>query len=72
MAGIRTKAMPTQDGEQFVDACLRQLQRSFLEQEYERHRLLADEYERSADERFMQELLETQRIKDEIKKLYGQ
>ena len=72
LAGIRTKAVPTQDGEQFVDACLRQLQRSFLEQEYERHRLLADEYERSADERFMQELLETQRIKDEIKKLYGQ
>ena len=72
LAGIRTKVVPTQDGEQFVDACLRQLQRSFLEQEYERHRLLADEYERSADERFMQELLETQRIKDEIKKLYGQ
>ena len=72
LAGIRTKVVPTQDGEQFVDACLRQLQRSFLEQEYERHRLLADEYERSADERFIQELLETQRIKDEIKKLYGQ
>ena len=72
LAGIRTRAVPTQDGEQFVKACLRQLQRNFLEQEYEKHRLLADEYERSADERFMQELLETQRIKDEIKKLYGQ
>lgn len=72
LAGIRTRAVPTQDGEQFVEACLRQLQRNFLEQEYEKHRLLADEYERSADERFMQELLETQRIKDEIKKLYGQ
>ena len=71
LAGIRTRAVPTQDGEQFVKACLRQLQRNFLEQEYEKHRLLADEYERSADERFMQELLETQRIKDEIKKLYG-
>ena len=71
LAGIRTRAVPTQDGKQFVDDCLRQLQRSFLEQEYEKHRLLADEYERLADERFMQELLETQRIKDEIKKLYG-
>ena len=71
LAGIRTRAMPTQNGEQFVEACLRQLQRNYLEQEYERHRLLADEYERSADERFMQELQETQRIKDEIKKLYG-
>ena len=72
MAGIRTRAVPTQDGEQFVKACLRQLRRSYLEQEYEKHRLLADEYERLADERFMQELQETQRIKDEIKKLYGQ
>ena len=71
LAGIRTKVVPTQEGEQFMEVCLRQLQRSFLEQEYERHRLLADEYERSADSRFMQELLETQRIKDEIKKLYG-
>ena len=71
LAGIRTRAVPTQDGKQFVDDCLRQLQRSFLEQEYEKHRLLADEYERLADERLMQELLETQRIKDEIKKLYG-
>ena len=71
LAGIRTRAVPTQNGEQFVEACLRQLQRNYLEQEYERHRLLADEYERSADERFMQELQETQRIKDEIKKLYG-
>ena len=72
LAGIRTRAVPTQDGEQFVKACLRQLRRSYLEQEYEKHRLLAVEYERLADERFMQELQETQRIKDEIKKLYGQ
>ena len=71
LAGIRTRAVPTQNGEQFVEACLRQLQRNYLEQEYAKHRLLADEYERSADERFMQELQETQRIKDEIKKLYG-
>ena len=42
-----------------------------LEKEYEKHRLLADEYERSADERFLSELMESQRIKNEIKKLYG-
>ena len=71
LAGIRTKTLPTEDGEKFVDDCLRRLRRLYLEQEYEKHRLLADEYERSADERFMQELVETQRIKDEIKKLYG-
>ena len=71
LAGIRTKTLPTGDGVQFVDDCLRRLRRLYLEQEYEKHRLLADEYERSADERFLQELMETQRIKDEIKKLYG-
>ena len=71
LAGIRTKTLPTEDGEKFVDDCLRRLRRLYLEQEYEKHRLLADEYERSADDRFMQELVETQRIKDEIKKLYG-
>lgn len=71
LAGIRTKTLPTGDGEQFVEDCLRRLRRIYLEQEYEKHRLLADEYERSADERFLQELMETQRIKDEIKKLYG-
>ena len=45
--------------------------RIYLEKEYEKHRLLADEYERSADERFLSELMESQRIKNEIKKLYG-
>lgn len=71
LAGIRTKELPQGDEEKFVEDCLRQLQREFLEQEYEKHRLLADEYERLADERFLHELMETQRIKDEIKKLYG-
>lgn len=51
--------------------CLRQMRRLRLEKEYEKHRLLADEYERSADERFLSELMESQRIKNEIKKLYG-
>ena len=42
-----------------------------MEKEYEKHRLLADEYERSGNERFMDELLESQRINNEIKRLYG-
>ena len=71
LARIRIKQLPAASGERMVDDCLRQLRRSHLEREYERHRLLADEYERSADERFMQEMMETQRIKNEIKKLYG-
>ena len=50
---------------------MRQLQRSYLEKEYAKHSQLAQEYERLADERFISELMESQRIKNEIKKLYG-
>ena len=71
LARIRIKQLPAASGERMVDDCLRQLRRSHLEREYERHRVLSDEYERSADDRFLQELMETQRIKNEIKKLYG-
>ena len=71
LAQIRSRSLPPIEGERYLEDCLRQLQRSYWEQEYEKHRLLADEYERSADERFVEELMETQRIKNEIKKLYG-
>ena len=57
--------------EQLLKDCLRQMQRAYLEKEYEKHCLLAEEYERLADERFIKELMESQRIKNEIKKLYG-
>jgi hypothetical protein len=30
------------------------MKKSFLEKEYEKHRLLADEFERSGDERFFE------------------
>lgn len=56
---------------QKLDVCLRQMQRSFFEREYEKHRLLADQYERLQDARFRDELAECQRIKHEINKLYG-
>lgn len=68
---IMAEPLPEGDMQKALEDCLRQLQRSYLEKEYEKHRLLADEYERSADERFMNELMESQRIKYEIKKLYG-
>ena len=71
LAGVRTRQIPAGDVDKLVEDYLRQLQRSYWEREYEKHRLLADEYERSSDERFMNELVETQRIKNEIKKLYG-
>lgn len=54
-----------------VEDLLRQVQRARLEQRYEQHRLRADEFERMGDSRFLQELAESQRIKDEIKRLLG-
>lgn len=71
LARILTYQLPEGDSQQLLQDCLRQLQRTYLERKYEKHRLLADEYERSADERFIKELMESQRIKNEIKKLYG-
>lgn len=43
------------------------MRRGALERSYEEHRLRADEYERLGDDRFLQELAESQKIKDEIK-----
>lgn len=71
LARILAYQLPDGDTEKLLQDCLRRLQRTYLENEYEKHRLLADEYERSADERFIKELMESQRIKNEIKKLYG-
>ena len=65
-----TKDLAEENGEKLVDDCLRQMRRGALERSYEEHRLRADEYERLGDDRFLQELAESQKIKDEIKKLY--
>lgn len=53
-----------------VADCVKTLRLARLKDLYERHRLQADEYERMGDSRFLQELAESQRIKDEIIKLY--
>lgn len=71
LARILAHQLPEGDSDKLLQDCLRQMRRLRLEKEYEKHRLLADEYERSADERFLGELMESQRIKNEIKKLYG-
>ena len=71
LAGILSKNVPEGDAVKIIEDCLRQMKKSFLEKEYEKHRLLADEFERSGDERFLSELMESQRIKNEIKELYG-
>ena len=71
LARILAHQLPEGDMDKLMQDCFRQMRRLRLEKEYEKHRLLADEYERSADERFLSELMESQRIKNEIKKLYG-
>lgn len=71
MAGLLSRHIPDGDCEKIIEDCLRQMQQAFLKQQYEKHRLLADEFERSGDKRFIDELRESQRIQHEIKKLYG-
>ena len=71
LARLLARPLPEGDSEKLLEDCLRQLQRSYLEKEYAKHSQLAQEYERLADERFISELMESQRIKNEIKKLYG-
>ena len=71
LAKLMARPLPEGDSEKLLEDCLRQIKRSYLEKEYTKHSQLAQEYERSADERFISELMESQRIKNEIKKLYG-
>ena len=58
------------DEEKLIEDCIRTMNKGKLEALYEKHRLLADEYERLGDSRFLQELAESQKIKDAIKNLY--
>ena len=71
LAGIMAKQTPAGDAGRIVEDCLRQMQKGFLEKEYEKHCQLAAHYEQRGDERCMSELAERQRIKNEIKILYG-
>lgn len=71
VAGLLSRHISDGDCEKIIEDCLRQMQQAFLKQQYEKHRLLADEFERSGDKRFIDELRESQRIQHEIKKLYG-
>lgn len=53
-----------------VDDCLKTIRLTGLKAQYEQHRLRAHELERMGDSNFLQELAESQRIKDEISKLH--
>lgn len=71
LAAIMAEEVVAASYEQLMEDCLRQLKRLFLEKEYLRHSALAAQYERANDSRMFDELRESQRIKDDITKLYG-
>ena len=55
---------------QILNDCIRQLKISGLEKQFEYHSRLASEYQLAGDEKYLQELAESQRIKNEIKKMF--
>ena len=71
MAGESVTTGDAASQQQAAADCLRRMKRSSLEAAYEKHRLLADEYERAGNQKFLEELALSQQIKGEIKKLYG-
>jgi DNA primase len=58
-----------EDEQQLFEDCLRTLHLAYLRKSYEEHRLKADEMERMGDDGFLQELAESQRIKNEMDEL---
>ena len=62
----------SEDIDQVIDDCIKAVHLSHYQRLYEQHRLKADELERLGDSGFLQELAESQRIKNEISKLRNQ
>ena len=60
------------DDMKFIDDCLKTIHLAYLNYQYEQHRLKADELERMGESSFLQELAESQRIKNVIKKIYNE
>jgi len=61
--------LESEDRLQLLDDCIKTIHLAHLRKLYEEHRLKADELERMGDEGFVQELAESQRIKNEIDKI---
>lgn len=58
-----------QDSMLVYEDCIRILRKDYLTRLYEKHRLLADEMQRQNDAGYLQELAESQRIKNEMDEL---
>jgi len=66
---ILQQELVIESAERVIGDCLKQLQLARLEKDYEYHGKLAAEYERNGDEKFLQELTESQRILAESQRL---
>ena len=71
MAEILAHKVADSEIEKTFTDCLRIIKSNYLEKECARHEALALEYSRTQDSRLKDELLESQRLKNEIRKLYG-
>lgn len=71
LAGILAIRIESAEVERTLNDCLRNIKSNYLEREYARHEALALEYSKNQDPRLKDELLESQRLKNEIRKLYG-
>lgn len=59
----------TTDNVQFTEDCLKRLRRYYLNNNYEKHRLLADQLQRNGDSRFLDELKITQQLRTQMDNL---
>lgn len=59
----------TTDDVQFTEDCLKRLRRYYLNNNYEKHRLLADLLQRNGDSRFLDELKITQQLRTQMDNL---
>lgn len=71
LAEVLAKRIADDDLEQNFKDCLRVVRSSYLEQEIARHQAKVLEYSRTQDARLKDELLESQRLQNEIRQLYG-
>jgi DNA primase len=69
LTNILRMELPSTDLAEMLSDCLRQLRLAVLEQEFARHSSLAAEYEKQGNEKYLQELSECRRIKNEEKEI---
>lgn len=69
LTNILRMELPSTELREMLLDCLRQLRLAALEKEFEQHSSLAAEYEKQGNEKYLQELSECRRIKNEEKEI---